>query len=949
MPLAQTPVFRQIPLLEIGSARLSCVVQDDRGWLWCGATEGGLFRFDGQTFQPVILPDTLKGQRVTALAERGGMLWAGFGSGAIGCVPTAGNFPPALTGDPIEQQRYAPRLTLWQPEEGLPTQRITAFAEDAMGGWWIGTYGEGLYVWKEGRLFQFNQADDGLASDDIYALARDAQGRIWAGTDAGASICTMPAKGQKVLQNIGTADGLPDEIITALKPDNQGNIWLGAQQNGVCRFDPNTLQCTFRSREWGFGSATDLAIFGSRELWVGTERDGVVRVDLSKGDALPLPDEHPLRRAKIQHLCKDREGLLWAVADKGGLYSANVRFGLWEAGNQDVQALLIDRQARFWVGSQAGLFVQKGGFSKDFRRILPQNIISMWESPQGEIWAGTFGDGVFVCSPDGQTLRHFGEREGLENGSVLSIVGDGERVWLATLGGVEVVDARTLRLMKSPTESPDLGRSYVYKVLRDQRGRVWFGTDGRGLALLENGKLHFFAEANDVPIKTVYCIAEDSNGNLWFSSDQAGLFCFDGTDFQHFTTKNGLHAQRITGLAVDGNGLVVVGYEDGFDLLNPARRDHISFCDARVGAPTTSVNLNALCRDAQGNVWLGCKQGIVRSVAFDEAFLDDPQPGITAVSVLMQPVDFLSNNNFSHDQNYLIFNFTGLWYTYPESVRYRYRLEGFDPDWKVSKDHLASYPNLPPGRYTFRVQTSEHGNFERVPEAAWTFVVRQPWWQRWWFVLLAGGATLGFFLAFVRGREQRLRREARLKRDIVESQFEALKSQINPHFLFNSFNTLIAIIEENPRIAVRYVEHLSDFYRNLMAYRERDFISLQEEMNLVRSFDFLLKKRYETGFQLIENLNGASGQVMPLALQMLVENAVKHNIISASKPLVVEITCEPDGYISVRNNLQRKIKPEPSTRFGLQSLVQRYQLLGLRPVLVTDDGQFFTVKVPIRF
>jgi LytS/YehU family sensor histidine kinase len=134
-----------------------------------------------------------------------------------------------------------------------------------------------------------------------------------------------------------------------------------------------------------------------------------------------------------------------------------------------------------------------------------------------------------------------------------------------------------------------------------------------------------------------------------------------------------------------------------------------------------------------------------------------------------------------------------------------------------------------------------------------------------------------------------------------------------------------------------------------MAYRERDFISLQEEMNLVRSFDFLLKKRYETGFQLIENLNGASGQVMPLALQMLVENAVKHNIISASKPLVVEITCEPDGYISVRNNLQRKIKPEPSTRFGLQSLVQRYQLLGLRPVLVTDDGQFFTVKVPIRF
>jgi ligand-binding sensor domain-containing protein len=945
----QTPVFRQTPLLEIGNARLSCVVQDSRGWLWCGAAEGGLFRFDGQNFQPVGLPDTLKRQNVTTLAERAGVLWVGFSGGAIGSVLIAGNFPPALTGDPAEQQRYAPRLTLWQPEEGLPTRRITAFAEDATGGWWIGTYGEGLYLWKEGRFFQFNRADDGLASDDIYALACDAQGRIWAGTDAGVSICAMPSKGQKIVQNIGIANGLPDEIITTLKPDNQGNIWLGTQQKGICRFDPSALQCTFRSREWAFGSATDLSIFGSRELWVGTEGDGLIRVDLSNGNEMPLPDAHPLRHAKIHSLCKDREGLLWMVADKGVLCSANVRFGLWELGFQDVQALLIDRQSRFWVGSQAGLFVQNGGFSKDFQRILPQNVISIWESPQGEIWAGTFGDGVFVCTPDGRKLRHLGERDGLANGSVLSIAGDGERVWLATLGGVEAVDAHTMQRLKSPGALPDLGRSYVYKVLRDRSGRVWFGTDGKGLAMLENGNLRFFTEAKGVPIKTVYCIAEDLKGNLWFSSDQAGLFCFDGLDFQHFTTKNGLHSQRITGLAVDGNGLIVVGYEDGFDLLNPTRRDHISFCDARVGAPAASVNLNALCRDAQGNVWLGCKQGIVRAAAFDEAFLDDPQPGITAVSVLMQPVDFLRDNDFSHDQNYLIFNFTGLWYTHPESVRYRYRLEGFDPDWKVSKDHLASYPNLPPGRYTFRVQTSEHGNFERVPEAAWSFVVRRPWWQRWWFVLLAGGATLGAFLAFVRARERRLRREARLKRDLVESQFEALKSQINPHFLFNSFNTLIAIIEENPHIAVQYVEHLSDFYRNLMAYRERDFISIQEEMSLVRSFDFLLKKRYEAGFQLVENLNGQPGQVMPLALQMLVENAVKHNIISASKPLVVEIKCEPDGYISVRNNLQKKIKPEPSTRFGLQSLVQRYRLLGLPPVLVTDDGQFFTVKVPIRF
>lgn len=253
-----------------------------------------------------------------------------------------------------------------------------------------------------------------------------------------------------------------------------------------------------------------------------------------------------------------------------------------------------------------------------------------------------------------------------------------------------------------------------------------------------------------------------------------------------------------------------------------------------------------------------------------------------------------------------------------------------------------------PGQYIFRMQTSEHGNFVNVPEISWAFRIDQPLWTRWWFLLLCIAASVGFFLAIVRSRETRLRREAQSKRETLESQFAALKSQINPHFLFNSFNTLIATIEENPKVAVEYVEHLSDFYRSIIAYRERDFISLQEEMDLVRSFYFLLKKRYENGFQLLDQLDGQTGLVMPLALQMLVENAVKHNVISASKPLTIEIFVENGNYVVVRNNIRQKIKAEPSTHFGLQSLLRRYQLLGERPVIVEHSAAFFTVKVPIR-
>jgi ligand-binding sensor domain-containing protein len=946
--VAQTPVFRPQIAQELGASKMTVVLQDSRGWIWCG-TSKGLFRFDGLSFQSIGLADTFSKASVTALFEWQGQIWAGFSHGAIGRVPVAGNFPLALTGNAEDEKKYAPHLGLWEIEEGLPSEKITAFATDKTGGFWFGTYGEGLYVWKNNRLYQFNNTDDGLASNDIYALATDAQGRIWAATDAGISICAMPEMGKKKVQNLGVAEGLIDEIVTALQTDIQGNIWVGTQEKGLQQFDANTLRPTFQTLHWGFGEVTALAVFGSRELWVGTLRDGLVRVDLTTREAYPLPETHPLRHVKALSLCKDREGLLWSVLDKGALYSANVRFGFWEAGFSNVQALLTDRHNRFWTGCQEGLFLQnlpqgRPTVSSDFKKVLSQNVISLWESPSGEIWAGTFGNGVFVLDQQGRVVRQISEKQGLANGSVLSIGGDHEKVWLATLGGVSALSMGGHGNLQVQAQ---LGTSYVYKVFSDSRGRVWFGTDGKGLALLENGNLHFITEAKGTELKTIYCITEDKRGRIWFSTDKEGLFCLDGTVFQHFTIENGLHSQHITGLAADGNGLIVIGYEDGFDLLNPDRVDHLMFCDASIGAPTTVVNLNALCSDAQGNVWMGSKSGILRAAAFDETFVDDPQPGITAVSVLLKSVDFLSTTNFAYSDNYFIFNFAGLWFTNPEAVSYRYKLEGFDPDWKVSKDHLASYPSLPPGRYTFRVQTSEHGNFEKVPEASWSFVIQPPFWQQWWFVLLSLVSGGGLMWWIVRNREARLRREAQLKRERVESQFEALKSQINPHFLFNSFNTLITIIEENPKVAVEYVEHLSDFYRSIIVYRERDFISLQEEMELVNSFSFLLQKRYETGYRLISRLNGIEGKIMPLALQMLVENAVKHNVISASKPLTVEIFSENDGYITVRNNIQKKIKPEPSTHFGLQSLINRYQLLGERPVIVEDNVAFFTVKVPI--
>ena len=705
------PEFRMHPVKELGEVRMTTLLQDSRGWIWCGS-EGGLFRYDGMLFQQVKLPDTLSQTRVTALFESQGRIWVGFRNGCIGFVSMTGNFPSILNGNSAEQSTPYNLLQIWEPAEGLPTQAITSITEDKSGGCWFGTYGEGLYVWKEDRLYQFNVADDGLSSDDIYALSADAQGRIWAATDAGISICSMPEKGQKQVQKLGVAEGLPDEIITTLFPDNQGNMWFGTHDNGICCYDIDARRCTSFVPDWSYGPVTSIAVFGSTEVWIGTERNGPLRFEPATGKTYALADTHPLRHVKIQSLHKDREGLLWAVLDKGPLYSAQVKFASLTPPFGNTQAVLVDNRGRLWAGSQEGLFLKENGV---FKQVLPRktNIISLWESPASEIWAGSFGDGVFVFNMEGRLLRRLNEKEGLANGSVLSIAGTAQRVWLATLGGISVYDTRTNLFMNELMEKSALGNSYIYKVFTDSKGRVWFGTDGDGLRVLEQGKVQSFTSADGIPLKTIYSIAEDNKGRIWFSTDRNGLFCLENNRFRHYTTANHLHSNKITGLSVTGDGRIIIGYDDGFDLLNPERVDHAVFCEMETG--TAEVNLNALCRDKSGNVWLGTRQGIIRVAAYDEVFLDDPQPGISSISVLMQMVDWQQSHTFSYDQNYFIFNFTGLWYTRPESVRYRYMLEGFDPDWKVSKDHLASYPNLPPGRYTFRVQTSEHGNFDAVP------------------------------------------------------------------------------------------------------------------------------------------------------------------------------------------------------------------------------------------
>jgi two-component system LytT family sensor kinase len=187
-----------------------------------------------------------------------------------------------------------------------------------------------------------------------------------------------------------------------------------------------------------------------------------------------------------------------------------------------------------------------------------------------------------------------------------------------------------------------------------------------------------------------------------------------------------------------------------------------------------------------------------------------------------------------------------------------------------------------------------------------------------------------------------------LARENVQSQLEALKNQLDPHFLFNSLNTLASFIGDDNIPAQKYLEQLSDVYRYVLVSRDKTTVSLEEEMAFVESYIYLNKARFRENLQVETHIDATAyqQQIAPLSLQMLVENALKHNIVSKEKPLKISIFQE-SNYLSIANNLQEKRTFEKSTKVGLQNIINRYRLLTDKQVEIIKNDWNFTVRIPL--
>lgn len=928
---AQYPLVRTFVMLD-GQQRMAvtCMAQDPQGLLMLG-TDHGLFRSDGERCDAMLRTED---DPVRAICEDVDGVLAAFTGGAIMHCANG-------TCD-----------TLWY-DVGFRVHGITGLLKGRDGELWVGTYGAGARIRKDGRVIALN-TEQGLPDDHVNAMCLLDDGRVALATDQGIAIAGPDGRMQ---QHFGEENGAPDNLVLALATGPDGRIWAGGDHGGVFSFDPDARDRGAQRVDsvWTAGAVSGLAVRDGR-LWAGTRAEGVVMFDLGPDQARYDPSTlEQGQHGHVVNMVAGKQGGIWWCDGTERVRRADP-YVLRTPEHEGVDMRHITALANGPDGSVAfatreGVFFHAGNFTSKERMhgfVLPvdstNQVVSLHTDARGNLWAGTFGAGVFRLSRDGRT-EHFNSTNAHVDNNIMAISSQGSEVWFATLSGVYrwVYNGNgnngRFRSVRIP------GNGFTYDILALRDGRTIVATDGSGIvSILPTDSARSLADrAKDR--NTFYSITVDSSGTTWAVGPGTGVCRITRDSVLTFAPVGSPPMPDVYGITALHTSLMVAGPGGlvAWDRLSGNANDLTSELDLA----DLRSEINASCTDRQNNYWLATDRGLYR-VSFPAARLISRVH--TVITDVLQGGDRLDPAlpaRLPPGRDFLSIQFTGLHYEAPQDLRFAYRLIGSDTTVRITRDREVTLSKLPPGNYRFQVTAiGDDGAFGEWSEFA--FSVPRPWYRTYWaiatWIVLAAAALV----VALRLRDARVRFRDRMEKDKARFQMQVLRSQVNPHFLFNSFNTLIELIEEDSTKAVEHVADLSDFFREILQVRDKELIPLREELRLVNTYFSLEQRRFGNRialhFSVPEKAMGAF--VPPLTVQMLVENALKHNRATEKEPLVVSITAD-ELSLTVSNALRPREDQPISTGFGIASIRQRFMALSDEPVHVSRDNATFAVRIPL--
>lgn len=948
--VAQEPGSRSFKLQEDDEHpfKVNTLYKTQEGYIYAGTTNG-LYSFDGLNFRKVNFSKAAAKDTVTAIfQDNNGHIWVGFKNGHLA-------------------KKINGKLEYFQPEEGTPAVAITCFLQDKQNNIWFATNGEGIYYFSNNHLYLIDTAN-GLSDLHIHSLALAHNGDVLAATDQGINICRF-SKSTKHVDVIGPKNGLPDYYITAITPaDTTGNLfWVGLQEKGVCLYNHDKGQITVPAvnTNWNYGQVNTLLV-SQRTLWIATEEQGLLKLPALGHSFIPFITGAINPQNKINNLLQDNEGNIWMNTSTELVSTPGNKLKILHVYDrsvfENIHSILCDYEGNYWVSTNGGLIkyaLNNGVYTNKKYSFAELNsktdITSLYQDMNHHIWVGTMGAGILLLDPATGQHRSLAENPLLKNASILSITGNGNTVCAGGLEGVAMIfnivaGNQGINSQYSYTNYnniENIGNNYIYSIYKDSKNRIWFGTDGKGITVLENGKFTHYGKENGLKDDHIYSFTEDAKGYIWFNTKGAGIYRFDGTIFKNYSSADGISDLEIIAIKTGPLGNIIMVNKKGIDILNTVTGT-ISYMGAQQGIADVNTDVGAVSQDTAGNIVFSTATGIVVYTPVANT-VNQPRTVIENVQLFLTDVDKHETGDFKYDQNSFLFNFTGIYYTSPDEVRYQYKLEGLDTAWILTSDRSVSFLRLQPGKYKFHVRSSLNESFESADEAIYEFVIEKPLWKRYWFITLLILLSAGILYWYIKNRERHLKKMQKLQEEKIQFQFQVLRNQVNPHFLFNSFNTLISTIEDDPHTAVGYVEQLSEFFRNIVNYRDKDVITLGEELGVLQTYFYLEQKRFGDNLKLSINIPEEAKLhtfIPPLTLQLLLENAIKHNVVSKEKQLQVSLFMENEKYLVIKNNINPKMSRQSGAGMGLQNIINRYNLLSSEAITINNDGISFTVLLP---
>jgi signal transduction histidine kinase/ligand-binding sensor domain-containing protein/DNA-binding response OmpR family regulator len=586
----------------------------------------------------------------------------------------------------------------------LPVNRIRAVTEDKWGNIWVGTSSGLSRLKPDGSGFiHYNY----LNGTEINYIAGDDQGLLWIGSQNGLYVYNMQANSFSLFTHENrNHQSLSNNTVRCIYIDKHGIYWFGTYQGGVCKYDKNlnlfnlTLSSSFQENRPNMAVITSMAENKNGHFLIGTNGNGLYEYDRKKELAYPV-------NVPVKNIPGNSLAVLALLRTKTNkLYIGTFSQGL----------IIADRQ----TGSYKQMLRGPG-----LNDLTSNDIFCLFEDSKGNVWIGTNGDGIIVMNNDRVVARYspLPQSDGVAhlpiNGYIRAFEEDANgNIWIGTHGGgIAIYEPAAGKWTIYSQENSRLPSNKIQCLHRDSRGKMWIGTFS-GLAAFDADKHLFisFSEKDGLQNTMVYQIVEDATGKLWLSTN-TGISRFDADtkSFWNFTHLNGVQNSnfvRGVGLRLSDGELVFGGLE-GFNHFYPGQ---------------LTINRN------------------VPQVILTDLKISNKSVAAGNDAPIKEHISVANEIRLNYKQNFAL-GFVALNYTIPKQNHYAYKLDGFDKDWNyIGTANMASYTNLDPGEYTFRIKASNNDGIWSTKDTTIKIFVKPPFWRTAYayvfYILAIGGLLL---------------------------------------------------------------------------------------------------------------------------------------------------------------------------------------------------------------